>query len=191
MSDAGIFLDRDGTIIEEIGGYIRSPDQVALLPNAGEGVRAMKALGVPVFVATNQAGVAKKIITERDVEAANLRMIALLAVQGASVDGIYFCPHHPDGEEPLYAVECPCRKPKPGLLERAAGEHRVDLEKSFMVGDSARDLGAGRAVGAKTVLVLTGKGRETLGDAPAHPDADHVAPDLAAAAEWIAARLTA
>lgn len=184
MNRPAVFLDRDGTIIED-REYVRFPEEVALIPRAAEGIRKLREAGLPVFVVSNQSGIARGVLTERDVEEVNLRMIALLAVEGAGVDGIYLCPHHPEGDEPMYRAECECRKPKPGLLESAAREHELDLERSYLVGDSARDLEAGRAAGTKTVLVLTGNGRKTLGDGPRHPSADRVVADLAEAAGWI------
>jgi D-glycero-D-manno-heptose 1,7-bisphosphate phosphatase len=143
---------------------------------------------MPLFVVTNQSGVARGMMTEQDVEAVNLRMLWLLGAEGVKIEGIYYCPHHPDATDLNYGVECQCRKPKPGLLERAAREHDVDLSGSFMIGDSLRDLQAGRAAGAKSLLVLTGNGRETLGGAPGQPAADAVVEDLVGASEWIARR---
>lgn len=188
MNRPAIFLDRDGTLIED-REYIREPGQVALAPRAAEGLRAMRELGFPLYVISNQSGIARGILTERDLRAVNLRMIAVLAKEGATVDGMYFCPHHPEGSEPLYRVDCECRKPKPGLLHQAAGEHGLDPARSFLVGDSVRDLLAGRSVGSRTILVLTGNGRKTLGEGPTHPDADFIASDLMDAAGWIRQRI--
>ncbi len=180
-----VFLDRDGTIVEE-RGYITVPDDVALIPGAAEGIAALRAAGWKVLVVSNQGAVAKGLLTEDDLSQINLRMVALLAAAGAQVDGVYCCPHHPDGTEPEYAIDCDCRKPRPGLLEQAARDHDLDLPECVMVGDTARDLEAGRAAGvASTVLVLTGHGPKTIGE---EHGADHVAKDLAEAARWIAAR---
>jgi D-glycero-D-manno-heptose 1,7-bisphosphate phosphatase len=159
-----IFLDRDGTVIVE-KGYVTTPDDVELLPGAAEAIRGFKAAGWAVFVVTNQGCVAKGMITEDELADIHLRMMTMLGAEGALIDGIYCCPHHPEGSVSDYAIDCDCRKPKPGLLEKAASEHGLDLSISVMVGDTRRDLEAGRAAGVKlTVLVLTGKGADTLQD---------------------------
>ena len=148
MGDPAIFLDRDGTIIEDVG-FLSDPDRAKLTPRAGEGLKALAGLGMPLIVVTNQSGVARKVTTEDDVAAVNLRVLALVSEEGAHLDGFYYCPHHPEGDEPMYAIDCECRKPKPGMLERAAMERGIDLSRSFMIGDSARDLQAGRSAGTK------------------------------------------
>lgn len=176
-----VFLDRDGTLIVE-RGYITVPEGVELIPGAAAAVRRLRGAGWKVFVVTNQGAVAKGLITEDELGLIHFRMVSLLAEAGAEVDGVYYCPHHPEGDQIQYSVECDCRKPRPGMLERAAGEHDVDLEQSVVVGDTLRDLEAGRAAGTRGVLVLTGKGAQTAAE---EHGADHVAPDLPAAVEWI------
>jgi D-glycero-D-manno-heptose 1,7-bisphosphate phosphatase len=111
--------------------------------------------------------------------------VSMLGAEGAEVDGIYACIHHPKGTVPDYSIECDCRKPRPGLLERAASEHGLDLSSSVMIGDTLRDLDAGRAAGAQSVLVLTGKG---LAISSTDHGAVHVATDLAAAVDWLLSR---
>lgn len=160
-----MFLDRDGTIVEEIG-YVTRPDDLRLLPGAAAAIARFNAAGVRVFVITNQGCVAKGLITEPELEDIHLRLVALLAAEGARVDGIYHCPHHPD----FPPFGCRCRKPEPGLLEQAAREHGVELTDSVVIGDTARDVGAGRAVGAKTVLVRSGH--------PGEAEADWIVRDL-------------
>jgi D-glycero-D-manno-heptose 1,7-bisphosphate phosphatase len=186
MSETGraVFLDRDGTVVVE-RGYITVPDDVALVDGAAAGIRAFREQGWKVLVVSNQASVAKGLITEDELAQINLRMMALLAGEGATVDGVYCCPHHPEGTVPEYAVECGCRKPRPGLLEQAAREHGLDLSRCVMVGDSRRDVEAGAAAGAATVLVLTGHG---AGAAAGPHGADHVARDLVETAAWLASR---
>jgi D-glycero-D-manno-heptose 1,7-bisphosphate phosphatase len=179
-----VFLDRDGTLVVE-RGYITEPDQIALIPGTADAIVRLRAAGWKVIVVTNQACIAKGMISEEELTAIHFRMAAMLGAEGAQLDGIYFCPHHPDGSVEEYARDCDCRKPLPGLLEQAAGEHGLDLAASVMVGDTLRDLEAGRAVGARSVLVLTGKGSPA--SAEAH-GADHVAADLAAAVDWILRR---
>ena len=172
-----IFLDRDGTVLAE-KGYVTTPDAVELLPGAAEAIRALKQAGWAVFVVSNQGCVAKGMISEDELAEINLRMLAMLGAEGAVLDGVYCCPHHPEGSVAEYAVDCDCRKPKAGLLLRAAQEHDVDLAESVMVGDTMRDLEAGRAAGVKlTALVLTGHGAATHGKGF---KGDLVAADLAA-----------
>lgn len=179
-----VFLDRDGTIVEE-RGYITSPEGIALIPGAAPAIAALGRAEWRTIVVSNQAGIAKGLMTEGDLARVNERMVTLLAGQGAAVDAIYCCPHHPQGTVPEYTRVCECRKPGTGLLRRAATEHGIDPTRSVIVGDSIRDLDAGRAMGMRTVLTLTGFGVKTR---EAGGEADHVAADLAAAAEWILAQ---
>ena len=176
-----VFLDRDGTVVVE-RGYITVPDDIELIPGVATAIVRLKEAGWKVFVVTNQGCVAKGMITEDELGVIHFRMVSMLGAEGAEVDGIYACTHHPNGTVPDYSIECDCRKPRPGLLERAASEHGVDLPSSVMIGDTMRDLEAGRAAGARSVLVLTGKGRAIESE---DHGADHVAPDLAAAVDWL------
>lgn len=177
-----VFLDRDGTIIEEVG-YLKDPSQARLIPGAAEGIRRLNEAGVPVVVVTNQAGVGRGYFPESAVAAVHAEVARQLLAQGARWDAAYYCPHHPD-------AGCDCRKPSPGMLRKAAAEHGLDLAGSFVVGDKVSDLKAGAPLGCRTVLVLTGYGvtegerGKAAGFAP-----DHVAPDLAAAADWVLRRL--
>ena len=179
-----VFLDRDGTVIFE-RGYITVAEKVELLPGSAAAIVRLRSLGWKVIVVTNQGCVAKGMITEDELGAINFRMIALLGAEGAELDGVYCCPHHPEGVLPEYAIECDCRKPRPGLLERAASEHGLDLDQCVMIGDTQRDIGAAAAAGAKSILVLTGHGSKTAAEAHG---ADHVAADLALAVEWLLAQ---
>jgi len=151
-----VFLDRDGTIIEETG-YISDPEKVTLLVNVASSIARLNRKRVPVVVISNQAGVARGLFSVEDIETVNQKLRELLAVHGASLDAIYYCVHHPD-----YDVECDCRKPKPGLLLKAAEEHDIDLARSFMIGDKLTDIQAGRAAGTYTIFVRTGFGSEEL-----------------------------
>lgn len=175
-----VFLDRDGTVVVE-RGYITVPEMVELIPGAASAIIRLRESGWRVFVVTNQACIAKGMITEEELGAIHFRMVSMLGAEGAELDGIYTCPHHPDGVVPELAVECDCRKPRPGLLERAASEHGLDLSRCVMIGDTLRDLQAGQAAGARTVLVLSGH----PSDAAGQKAASHVAADLAAATEWL------
>ena len=152
-----------------------------MLENSPDAIRLLNEKGFRVFITTNQSGIARRMFGVSELEAVHLKVVAMLAVAGATIHGIYYCPHHPDGNDAMYSQECGCRKPQPGMLEQAAREHDLDLKRSFMVGDTDRDLQAGKRAGAKSILVLTGKGKETKQDG-----ADYVATDLLDAARWIA-----
>lgn len=147
-----VFLDRDGTINEEVG-YLDNPADLRLIPGAAEAIRLLNDAGVPVIVVTNQAGIGRGYFSEARVKAIHERLAKLLAAHGAHLNAIYYCPHHPDDG-------CDCRKPNPGMLKRAAEEHGIDLGRSFVVGDKVSDVEAGRRAGCRTVLVLTGYGTE-------------------------------
>jgi len=184
-----VFIDRDGTLTEEVG-YVNHPSRLRLLPRSAEAIRCLNAAGVAAVVVTNQAGIARGYFSAEVLRATNDALVAQLEDAGAHLDGIYVCPHHPTEGVPPYRVVCDCRKPAPGLLERAAAELDLDLAASTMVGDKASDLVPARSVGAGAVLVLTGYGlgeweyrREDFGLAP-----DHVAGDLLDAVEWVLAR---
>jgi D-glycero-D-manno-heptose 1,7-bisphosphate phosphatase len=180
-----VFIDRDGTLTEEVG-YVNHPSRLRLLPRSAEAIRRLNRAGLAAVVVTNQAGIARGYFTERVLEAVNADLIAQLTRAGARLDGLYVCPHHPTEGAPPYRMLCDCRKPKPGLLLRAADELRLDLTRSVMVGDKGSDLEVAPKVGARGVLVLTGYGlgewedrRDQLEVAP-----DHVAHDLLDAVDW-------
>jgi D-glycero-D-manno-heptose 1,7-bisphosphate phosphatase len=172
----GVFLDRDGTIIQEVA-YLSDPDAIALIPGASRAIRLIHHLGLWAVVVSNQSGVARGYFPASVVEEINKRVRSLLGQAGASLDGVYYCPHHPDDG-------CPCRKPEPGMLQMAAEELRIDLPSSYLAGDKADDVRTIHRVGGKGILVLTGNGREELeawtGDPP-----DFVAQDLLEATHWI------
>ena len=186
-----VFLDRDGTINEQMG-YINHLSRFRLLPGVAEAIRTLNEHGLPVVVVTNQSGLARGYFPESLLDAVHQEMRRLLALEGARIDGLYVCPHHPEAKEARFRANCNCRKPKTGLLEQAAAELRLDLQRSYMVGDRWSDLRCGAAVGASTILVLTGYGRGDvayIGPGQA-VQPDHVAEDLLAAAHWIIARNT-
>ena len=181
-----VFMDRDGTLTEEVG-YINHPSRLRLLPRSGAAVRRLNQAGVAVVVVTNQAGIARGYFSPEVLTAVNAALVSQLKDEGAHLDGLYVCPHHPTEGEAPYRLVCDCRKPKPGLVLRAASELGLDLRRSTLVGDKGSDLVAARAVGARAVLVLTGYGlgeweyrRSAL---PVQPD--HVADDLLGAADWV------
>jgi len=178
----GLFLDRDGTINADLG-YLSDPDRLRLIPGAAEAIKMASERSFRVIVVSNQSGIARGLFTKDQSDAVNERLLALLGAQSAEPDGIYICPHHPDfGREE--GADCQCRKPAPGLLLRAAAEHRIDLGKSFMVGDRLSDILAGQAAGCRSVAVGTGNPigvRERL-------SADYVAADLGEAVKWVIER---
>ncbi|MCD6334008.1 MAG: D-glycero-beta-D-manno-heptose 1,7-bisphosphate 7-phosphatase [Candidatus Latescibacteria bacterium] len=186
--EIGVFLDRDGTINEDLSGYIGDPEQVVLFPGAASAIRKLNELNLRVMVVTNQAGVARGYYGEEDVRHTNERMAQLLAREGAHVDGFYYCPHHVEGIVPRYRIVCECRKPEPGMLLRAASDFGVDPAQSYIVGDALSDMLAGDRVGAKKALVLTGHGREsqTQNEETQEVQLDYVAQDLSDAVRWIA-----
>jgi len=163
------FIDRDGTIVHD-EGYMARPSQLRLIRNAANGLGRLAAMGYALVVVTNQSGVGRGLITPRQMAAMTRRLRAMLAARGVRLDGVYVCPHHPDDG-------CGCRKPKPGLLRRAAREMRLDLRRSVMIGDGARDVDAGRAAGAVAIQVTTGTKERTR--------ADYLAKDLLDAARWV------
>jgi D-glycero-D-manno-heptose 1,7-bisphosphate phosphatase len=174
-----VFLDRDGTLIEEVG-HLGDPEGVIVLPGVPEALRRLAGAGYTLVVVSNQGGVARGLFTEDDVRAVNRRAAELLAQAGAPrIGGWYWCPHHPDHTGP-----CRCRKPRPGMLLRAAREHDLDLPRSWMVGDHPVDAGAGRAAGARPIVVRTGHG--LLPGAAHDPGPDVIrAEDLSEAADLI------
>lgn len=181
-----IFLDRDGTLNEEVG-YVFDLAQFRLYDYAAEAVRLINEAGWLVIVVTSQAGIARGIYTESFLAELHQQMATELSQTGATIDAIYYCPHHPtDGEAP-YRRECDCRKPKPGMLRRAAEDLNVDLSASFVIGDRFRDWAMAQAVGARGVLVLTGYGQEELErDQDAWPQQpDHVAENVLEAVRWV------
>ena len=181
-----VLLDRDGTINEQMG-YVNHLSRFQLLPGVARAIRSLNEAGLPVVVVTNQSGLARGYFPESLLDQVHAELHRLLAREGAHLDGLYICPHHSEAREERFRLDCDCRKPRTGLLERAAAELGLDLGRSYMVGDRWSDLRCGAAVGATTVLVLTGYGR---GDAayvgPGQTvQPDHVAEDLEAAARWI------
>ncbi len=184
---AAVFLDRDGTIIED-ADYLVHPEQTRLIPGAAAALRRLNDLRIPVVIVTNQSAVARGLASETDLAAVNQRLRDLLAAAGAHIDGVYYCPHHPDIGEPPYRRACDCRKPLPGLLQRAARELGLDLPASAMIGDNLRDLEAGAAAGcAMLMLVRTGHGviDEAKAKAARFSAPAVICQDLAAAVEQL------
>jgi D-glycero-D-manno-heptose 1,7-bisphosphate phosphatase len=182
-----VFLDRDGTMIEDIG-YLASVDRLALFPWTIDAVRALNRAGLAVIVVTNQSGIARGFLTESAVEEIHREMTGRLEAGGARVEAYYYCPHHPDGTVEPYRRRCDCRKPARGLVERAASDLDLDPARSFVVGDKWVDIGLARGIGARGILVRTGTGAAEEARPSSDVAADAVVDNLAAAASWILQR---
>ena len=180
-TSAAVFLDRDGTINEEVG-YLDRLDKLQLLPGVDEAVRLINRSGMKTVVVTNQSGIGRGLFDEAFVGEVHAEMSRMLGEVGAVIDGFYFCPHHPTEGIGGYRRSCSCRKPAPGMLLRAAAELAIDLSRSYMIGDMAKDVEAGQRAGAKGILVRTGYGKDVEADSAAP---DHIASDLLAAVRWI------
>ena len=188
MSEPGasrraVFLDRDGTICEEMG-YLNHLSRLQMFPFAAAAIRRLNQAGLPVIVVTNQSGVARGIFPEWLVHHVHERVIEELAAAGARVDGFYFCPHRSEDA-------CGCRKPYPGMLERAAREHSLELTGSYVVGDRYADVEMGLKVSGRGILVLTGYGR---GEYELHRNSwprqpDHIVANLSEAVDLILGEL--
>ena len=178
-----VFLDRDGVITQEPPYYAHEISQLELIPGTAAAIHRLNEHGFLVVVVSNQAGIARGYYREADMVSFNRAMEEKLAAAGAHVDAFYFCPHHPEAGFGELLQDCQCRKPKPGMLLQAGADLDIDLGLSFMVGDRATDIEAGRRAGCVTLLVLTGYGAEELGKNTVA--CDHVAEDLAAAVELI------
>lgn len=187
MGRTAVFLDRDGTMIEDVGYLSRAAD-VRWFPYTVDAIRLLNRAGVLVCVTTNQSGVARGYYTEDDVRAVHASMAAHLATGGAHVDGWFHCPHHPNADVPAYREVCACRKPAPGMMAQACARFPIELGRSFVIGDKLADVGAAARVGALGILVRTGYGDDVLrAHGPIVPDAAHVAADLMAAVSWVLA----
>ena len=146
-----VFLDRDGVVNEEVG-FVRDSSGLQVLPGVAQALRLL-APQFRLVVITNQSGIARGLYSEEDLLAVNQELARQLASQGASIEAVYYCPHLPEGEVPAYSVECPCRKPKPGMLLQAAEDFGIPLERSHMVGDTPRDIQAAAAAGVTGIFI--------------------------------------
>ncbi len=184
MSRSAVFLDRDGTLLEE-AGYLDRLERLVFFPYAIDAVRLLNRAGFPVVVVTNQAGIARGIFQESFVAAAHQHISDRLAAAGARVDAFYYCPHHPEAVVEEFRQACDCRKPQPGMLTRAAADLDLALDRSFVVGDRWHDLEAGQRVGARTLLVRTGYGRTEEAAPKTHVQASAIVDNVIDAVSWI------
>jgi D-glycero-D-manno-heptose 1,7-bisphosphate phosphatase len=182
-----VFLDRDGTIIED-DGYISDVGRIRLFPWSAEAINRLRAAGFLIIVVTNQAGVARGYFAEQFLAEAHRHLDALLAPRGARIDAYYYCPHHPEGVLVAYRRICDCRKPAPGMIEKAAADHDIDVAESFVVGDKWLDIELAQRAGAAGVLVRTGYGQSAEAERPAGIHPVPVVDTLLDAAGWILER---
>ena len=154
MGKPAVFLDRDHTVIED-PGYLSNAGAVKLLPGVEHAIRSLAQAGYKIVVVTNQSGVARGMLSEETLDVIHAEMRRQLAAGGAHVDAVYHCPYHPDGNVEQYAIESDMRKPRPGMLLKAAEDMDIDLAESWMVGDSARDVEAGQRAGCRTIRLRT------------------------------------
>ena len=183
LSRRAVFLDRDGTLNVEVN-YLHRTEDLVLVPGAAAAVRSLSQAGFLVIVVTNQAGIARGYYDETALHRLHAEIQRRLAAQGARIDAFYFCPHHPE-----FDGVCECRKPAPGMLKQAAQDHAIDLPGSWLIGDTSGDIGAGNAVGCRTILVRSGYGAQTeaaLGSGVA-PQPETIVDDLSAAVDYILA----
>lgn len=200
--NSAVFLDRDGTINEEVG-YLDSLDKLRLFENTAEAIKLINESGMKAVLITNQSGVARGYFTEEFVRIVHRQIQEILQEKGAFLDGFYYCPHHPTEGIGIYLQTCTCRKPGSGMLIKAAGELNIDLNRSYAVGDMFKDIEAASRVGAKGILVKTGYGLKAMEkdlrripteyppEEKGNPDAsetlqpDYIAEDILDAVTWI------
>jgi len=182
-----IFLDRDGTLIEE-RGYLGDLSQISVFPYSAPALLDLRAAGYALVVVTNQAGVARGFFDEAFVRTAHEALDRMLRAQGVVIDGYYYCPHHPAGVVEGYRRDCRCRKPAPGMIEDAARDLGLDVARSWVIGDKWLDVELAVRAGARGVLVRTGYGAASESAPPPGVEPAAVVDDLGEAARWILAR---
>ncbi len=153
-TNRAVFLDRDHTIIED-PGYISDPGLVKLLPGVEGAIKSLSQAGYKIILVTNQSGIARGLLTEETLQRIHAELRRQLAASGAHLDGIYFCPFHPEGCVEGYCIDSELRKPRPGMILKAAKDLNIDLASSWMVGDSVRDVEAGQRAGCRTIRLRT------------------------------------
>ncbi len=156
-----VFLDRDGTLNDDVG-YPRRFEEIKVFPESFEAVRLLNQADFLVIVVTNQSGIGRGLLTEAELVSIHQKMAALFQERGARIDAFYYCPHWPESFDPRYRQACSCRKPGVGMGEKAALDFQLDLKKCFMIGDKLDDVVFGHRLGLRSVLVLTGQGRQTV-----------------------------
>ena len=186
MKRPAVFIDRDGTINEQMG-YVNHISRFVLLPGSAEGIRLLNRHQYLAIIVSNQSGVARGYFPMELIERIHGHMQDLLAKKGANIDGIFFCPHYPRGVVPEYSMECDCRKPRTGLVQKACEEFDIDMKNSYVIGDRFSDIELAERSNLQGIMVKTGYG---LGDIeyvlPRKPFKPlHIAQDLLHAVRWI------
>lgn len=181
LMERAVFLDRDGTIIEDVG-YLDDCSKIKFLPRVSEAIKLLNKSGFKVIIVTNQAGVARGYFTEATVKEINRITQESLAENGAVIDKIYYCPHHVEGTIEEYKKDCNWRKPNTGMIEEAARELGIDLNNSFIIGDKISDIEAGHRAGCKTIFLASENHPNKEGEIPL---SDHIATDLYEAVQWL------
>ncbi len=187
-----VFLDRDGVLNEDVH-LITTVEQLRVLDGVPRALRELKEAGFQLVVISNQPVVARGLVNVVGVARLNQALGDMIRESGGpGLDGFYFCPHHPTADVEAFRMECDCRKPRPGLIERACADHGLDASQSYMVGDRITDIAAGRHAGCRTILVTTGRENdapiEGASDADLAVRPDHLCPGLPEAARWIMSR---
>lgn len=182
-----VFLDRDGTLIRN-HHYGCDPDAIELLDGVIQGLKLLKEAGFRLVVVTNQSGIARGFFTEAQLQEMHSRLAGLLERQGVRIDAIYYCPHHPEGTVPHYSIVCDCRKPRPGMVERACTDLHIDPTSCWLIGDILDDVEAGKSVGCRAVLLDVGT--EGVPESPVRTP-DYVARDFLDAVGYILRNLAA
>jgi D-glycero-D-manno-heptose 1,7-bisphosphate phosphatase len=184
VSQKAVFLDRDGTMIEDVG-YLDRLERLKLFPYTIDAVRLLNRAGYKVVVVTSQNGVAQGVLSEEFLAEAHAHISRMCEAAGGRIEGYYYCPHSAHAAVERYRTDCDCRKPKPGMILAAARDHSLDLSRSFVVGDRWRDIEMGIAAGTKALLVETGYGRTEATRRPANIPEVPVVGTLIEAASWI------
>jgi D-glycero-D-manno-heptose 1,7-bisphosphate phosphatase len=179
-----VFLDRDGTINEEVN-YLSCPSQLNLISGASEAIQILNEKNIPVIIVTNQSGIARGYFDEKQLNTINDTLRNILLAVGAVIDDIYYCPHHPEAEIATYQMNCDCRKPNPGMLIKAAQKWQLDISHSFLIGDKASDIVAAQRAGCKTILVKSGHGSDELSRWSGIPYPDCVVDNILDAVQWV------
>jgi D-glycero-D-manno-heptose 1,7-bisphosphate phosphatase len=186
VMNKAVFLDRDGTVNEEVG-YLTDLSRLRLIAGAGAAIKRLNREGYKVILVTNQSGVARGYFPESLVHEAHERLTSLLHEEGAVLDGIYYCPHHPTAGNSKYTMACDCRKPGTGLIDEAAMDFDIDINRSFMIGDKWSDVELAQRAGVHAILVMSGFAPDDPGNKkPAHVmDPDYTASNISEAVDWI------
>ncbi len=184
-----VFLDRDGTVSEEVG-YLDDLGRLRLISGAGSAIKSLNEAGFKVVLVTNQSGVARGFFTEALVQEAHALLVKMLRPEGARIDAVYYCPHHPTAGNSHYTLDCDCRKPKTGLIDRAVKELAIDRNHSYMVGDKWSDIELAQRAGIRSVLVMSGFAPDDPGNRRPERvrEPDFIARSLVEAADWIVGR---